>query len=327
MNQGIVFNHHSLPFRTKEEANKGLLIFVRVLQECKKSGLRILHIDDDQYKSLMSVELCRKYFVRDWYSWAQNKNDLYEFRLFLKNIITRQPLFEAVDLDKMDNGIEVGLKGEERGNNVLLAAYYFKTVLASFTAKKQWTKPNICIWVYKLGETPEETSSIVNLYDPCSISFHRQELRRRQDTLTSSVREIWSNRSTLFPNLKLDPTQIGKVLQNWSAPKDILNKAKESLFVLDDFCSRWRAGNYNSFRNDFLREMGLNSEISGESPTVRKHPKFRKDRMFYLDDGRLVYFEYHIKLPSGFRLYFYPDAKQKTIYVSYLGPHLPTKKY
>lgn len=44
--------------------------------------------------------------------------------------------------------------------------------------------------------------------------------------------------------------------------------------------------------------------------------------MFWLDDGRQVYCENHVKLPGGYRMHFYADAANKQIYVTYLRPHL-----
>ncbi len=53
MSHGIVLNHHSLPFANIEDANKGLLLFLKILKTCRAAGLKILLLDEDQDKSLM----------------------------------------------------------------------------------------------------------------------------------------------------------------------------------------------------------------------------------------------------------------------------------
>ena len=97
--------------------------------------------------------------------------------------------------------------------------------------------------------------------------------------------------------------------------------------ILEIFCEKWQAEEYNSYKHEFLKELGLSAQISGESISVKENPKFYMNRLFELGDGRRKLFEYHIKLPEGFRLYFYPDKRTKMIFVAYLGPHLQTKRH
>lgn len=40
MSNGIVLNHHSLPFASKEDADNGLLAFFNVLKVCRTAGLK-----------------------------------------------------------------------------------------------------------------------------------------------------------------------------------------------------------------------------------------------------------------------------------------------
>ena len=141
------------------------------------------------------------------------------------------------------------------------------------------------------------------------------------------IRQLKGVVSLLFPHLILLSNQIGTALQNWSARPDILNKVKQSLTILEEFCEKWQESLYHEYRHDFLTELGLESMVSGESEPVRNNPKFRRDRTFHLDDGRKVVFEYHIKLPNGYRLYYFPDTDQRIIHVAYLGPHKSTKKH
>ncbi|GAB1037689.1 hypothetical protein [Shewanella algae] len=323
MSNGIVLNHHSLPFASKEDADNGLLAFFTVLKVCRTAGLKILLVDDDQDKSLMGLELANGYFVRNWFASASKVAELADWCRFLKSLETKQPLFETVDIESVGDTVEVGLPKEGSGKQVLLAAFYFETFLASFTALAAWANSHIKVWVFDLDATPEQRDeALLNLSDSASLGVHGDELKQRRNALLSSAKDIWLQRADLFPHLTLLPNQIGTSLQGWSARQDVLLKARDALNVLESFSDKWLAGEYAEYRHEYLRDLGLAAEVSGESDSVANDPKKKKERMFWLDDGRQVYCENHIKLPDGYRLHFYADAASKRVYVAYLGPHL-----
>lgn len=323
MSNGIVLNHHSLPFASKEDAYNGLLAFFNVLKVCRTAGLKILLVDEGQDKSLMGLELSKGYYVRNWFASASKVAELTDWCRFLKSLETKQPLFETVDIESVGNTLEIGLPGESLGKPVLLAAFYFETFLASFTALAAWANSHIKVWVFDLDATPEQRDeALLNLSDSASLGVHGDELKQRRNALLSSAKDIWLQRADLFPHLTLLPNKIGTSLQGWSARQDVLLKARDALNVLESFSDKWLAGEYVEYRHEYLRDLGLAAEVSGESDSVANDPQKKKERMFWLDDGRQVYCENHIKLPDGYRLHFYADAANKRVYVAYLGPHL-----
>lgn len=323
MSNGIVLNHHSLPFVSQVDANSGLLVFLKVLKNCRSAGLKILLVDDGLDKSLMRLELATGYFVSNWFAVAKNDALLADWRRLLQSLETKQPLFEAVDLEQIDNSVEVGLLGEQIGINVLLAAFHFNSFLSSFSALDKWCCPHVTVWVRTLAEELEEkTDSLLNLFDEDSLEIHGEELKRRRNDLICSARDIWVKRGEFFPHLSLLSNQIGTSLQYWSARQEILLKARDSLNIFELFCTKWKNGEYADYRHEYLRDLGLAAEVSGESASVSNDSRKKKERMFWLDDGREVYCENHVKLPDSYRLHFYPDASEKRIYVAYLGPHM-----
>ncbi len=321
----IVLNPHSLPFANKEDANEGLSVFLNVLKACRYYGLKILLIDEYQDKSLMGLELSSGYFVRDWYASSNNSIELVDHRRLLKSLETRQPLFETLEHIDTMNHYEVGLAGENSGKPVLLATFFFDIFLLSFTALSAWRKTHIEVWVLELGANPEtRNETILNIFDESSLETHKEELVQRRNALLNTAKDIWVQRTELFPHLELLQNQIGGALQNWSARRDILLGARDALNVLERLGEKWDEGEYSEYRHQYLKDLGLSAEVSGESESVNKNPEKRKKRFFWLEDGQKVYFENHVKLPNGYRLHFYPDIEQKRIYVAYLGPHLPT---
>ena len=323
MSNGIVLNHHSLPFACKEDADNGLLAFFNVLKVCRTAGLRILLVDENQDKSLMGLELANGYFVRNWFASASKVAELADWCRFLKSLETKQPLFETVDIASVGDSVEVGLPGDSSGKHVLLASLYFDTFLASFTALATWVNSHIKVWVFDLEATPEQRDEmLLNLSDSASLNAHGEEFKQRRNALLNNAKVIWLQRADLFPHLALLANQIGTSLQGWSARQDVLFKARDALNVFESFGKKWLAGEYVEYRHEYLRDLGLAAEVSGESNTVNKDPKKKKERMFWLDDGRQVYCENHVKLPDGYRLHFYADNNLKKIYIAYLGPHL-----
>lgn len=323
MSNGIVLNHHSLPFTCKEDADNGLLAFFNVLKICRKAGLKVLLVDKDQDKSLMGLELASGYFVRNWFASAKQVAELADCCRFLKSIETKQPLFQSVDIESVGDTIEVGLPGEGSGKSVLLAAFYFRTFLASFTALPDWANARINIWIFELDATPQQREGdILNLSNGDSLTAHGEELMLRRNSLLDNAKNIWLQRASLLPSITLLANQIGTALQGWSARSDILLKSRDALNILELFCVKWNAGEYVEYRHEHLRELGLAAEVSGESASVNEDARKKKERLFWLDDGRQVYCENHVKLPDGYRMHFYPDSARKRIYVAYLGPHL-----
>ena len=319
----MVFNHLSLPFVCKDDAESGVLLFFKVLKLCRSAGLKILLVDEDQDKSLMGLALANQYFMRDWYSTAKGDAYLKDWCRFLMSIETKQPLFELIDFEAIDNAVEVGFVNESAGARVLLAAFYFNTFLISFASSTRWRTPYIDAWMFKLDiHLEHQDISIPNLADEAGLQTHEEELKRRRNALLADAKDIWQHRNELFPNIVLLSNQIGSALQNWSARQDVLKKARDALNILELFCAKWKVGDYEDYKHKYLRDLGLTANVSGESSSVYKDPKKNKARLFWLDDGRQVYCENHIKLPDGYRMHFYPDAPKRRIYVVYLGPHL-----
>lgn len=324
MSYGVVLNHHSLPFPNNEDAGAGLLVFFNVLRFCRMAGLRVLLVDETQDKSLMGLELSTGYFLRDWYAIAIRNNNLKDSCRFLKSLETRQPLFDYIETQVACVNCEVGLHGEDTGKTVLLAAHYLKSFIASFNTSSDWSKPHIDVWVLNIDTVPMEKNDILlNLYDEASLEVHKGELLHRRNTLLSDAKNIWNRRAELFPSLIFLKNQIGSALQNWSARQDVLNKARDALNVLELFSFKWKSGEYPEYRHNYLRDLGLAAEVSGESESVKDDPKKNRERLFWLDDGRQVYCENHVKLPDGYRMHFYPDSSKRCIYIAYLGSHLP----
>lgn len=66
-------------------------------------------------------------------------------------------------------------------------------------------------------------------------------------------------------------------------------------------------------------------KVTNESETIRNDKTLKSYRMFQLPNGKTEYFEMHIKT-GELRIHFFPLEAEHTIYIGYIGSHLPLKK-
>lgn len=97
------------------------------------------------------------------------------------------------------------------------------------------------------------------------------------------------------------------------------NQIMARLLELDRYNQSWSHG---VFAPSHVT-LGSNLRVSYESTTTNNNPRLSAQRWFKLPDGRKEYFEPHIKM-GNIRIHFFPDNNNHTIYVGYIGPHLPT---
>lgn len=322
----LVFNHHSLPFDTVEGADQAVPDFLKICIQSKNAGLSPVLVDETVDPSWFRLELAKGYFWQDWYSQHKEGGSKEMIRAF-RSIATQSPFFSMSDMEGGADLLEVSFHGSSN-YSALWAAVWHEAPLTSFPSREPWTTPDLPVTVIRLALTSEDiTSSEENVRNFYSLSVFEHDLPRlleQRNARVNSGKTIYENRSKLFPHVIF----CGKTQQQlnaWSASVTLLNQVKESLTVLDSFVSRWKNGEYPYYSSEALRDLGINHQVSGESEPVRTTPRLRNDRIFWLPSGRQEFFEDHIKLSNGYRLHFYPDNHEKSIYVGYIGPHLKLK--
>ncbi|WP_419781232.1 hypothetical protein [Maridesulfovibrio sp.] len=322
MSLPLVLNTHSLPFESQEAADEGVLEFINVFHRCARYGYNILLRSPEVDPDLMYVMLADQYSFQNWYSHARQSPSQRDITRKFRSIATR-PLFDGVELPEE---LEAGLKDNDERSDVLLAAHHHDTFLCSFSSHESWTGFTVQGWVLDLmveGDADQlKDKDFPNLSTGDSLSHHEPAMEQTRNNQLSRGRDILTERETFFPKLFFLENQIGQALRRWTHRADILPAARSAMLVLNEFAQKWENGELADYQHRYLSDLGLQAEVSGESESVRTTPKKRNERMFNLDDGRCVFCENHVKLPSGFRLHFYPDTANKQIILAYLGPHL-----
>ncbi len=318
----LVFNHHSLPFTNKNEADSTIPEFLKICIKCKNIGLNTILVDDSVDVNWFRLELSDGYYWQDWYT-QHNDNANRDLARVFRSIKTNQPLFTEDDISNHVDLYEVEFQGET-DFSALRAASWNESPLASFPSNGIWENSPLSVIVRTLNEKDEIEEK------PCEImNFHSLEVFETLEPIllydrNKSIRQgsdMYNRWDKLFPYLE----NCGKVreqLVHWSASNTIFTQVIESLTVLNSYSEKWFEGAIEIFSYDSLRELGLNHKVSGESDSVKNTPSLRKEREFWLLSGVKNFFESHIKISNGYRIHFYPDPTTKSIFIGYIGAHL-----
>lgn len=326
MTDSLVFNHHSLPFPHRQHAENAIPDFLKICVKAKNAGLRTILVAETTDHTWFRLELAPGYFWQDWHNTHLEGEHRDVIRAF-RSIATQSPLFNSDDIDAGADLFEVSLDG--RGDyTAIRAAAWHESPLVSFPATRPWNVSpltvKICMMNLETEELEHKTIEIPNFHSYTVLESYLPELFRQRDVAISSGRDIVTQFESLYPGLML----CGKAatqLNRWSASSTILNQVKRSLLSLNKFALEWQEDKISYYSVNLLHKIGLPFRVSGESETVCNNPVLKREREFWLPNGRKEFFEQHIKMNAGYRLHFYPDNNTREIYVGYIGPHLKLK--
>jgi hypothetical protein len=319
----LVFNHHSLPFDHRGDAEAAVPDFLKMCIEAQNAGIRIILVDQSIDRSWFRLELAAGYFWKDWHDQHQKGIYLDIIRAF-RSIATQTPFFSDDDINSGADLFDVALNDNSNYSAVRAAAWH-ESSMAGFETRPPWDSSPLQVIVTRLNpETSEieySNSEIINFYSYSIFCEHLPQLLEQRNASILSGKEIVNRLVELYPKVVLCG-KAAQQLNNWSASSTILTQVKQSLLSLSQFALKWQKGKFTNYNTDALRESGLAFQVSGESETVRTNPTLRREREFWLPCGRKEYFEQHIKMSFGYRLHFYPDNETCEIFVGYIGPHL-----
>lgn len=321
MSLTLVFNHHSLPFSSRQVAVDNVPGFMKICLKANNHGYSTVLVDESIDQKWFRIELSSGFFFQDWFQ--QNRATKVDLIRAFRSITTRQPFFNEADIDNNVELFEVSFNGRE-DYSALRAAAWHDAPMVSFPTNQPWLQAKLDVCINTIDENSQIVSSqtaIVNLFSHENLDNEFNELIERRTAEIESGIDLKINFSDLFPRLRL----CGKAesqLACWSASVNLLHQVKESLTALNRFSERWENGEFHDYSHENLIDSGLSRQVSGESDTVRNDDRLRKERDFFLPTGVKAFFENHIKLSRGYRIHFFPCKEEKVIYIAYIGPHL-----
>ncbi len=325
MNQLLVFNHHSLPFDSKDSAVSAIPEFLKICVKANNLGLSTILIDDRVDRNWFRLQLADNYYWQDWYNQNNNDQQIDLIRAF-RSIQTRQPFFSSEDIGEGLDLFEVKFNDSEC-YSALQAAVWHDSPLTSFSTRNPWNTSPIQVNVYEVtkdGDLRSYNSEIINFHSISIMEIFETELLKNRNTLIKSGSEILEKRKNFYPFIEFCDNSIQQ-LRNWTNSSTLLEQVKESIMALNVFSEKWIKNEFENYSHENLKKCGLNHNVSGESQSVLQNETLRKEREFWLPDGRKVVFENHIKITRGYRIHFYADSKTKNIFIGYIGNHLRLK--
>jgi len=195
--------------------------------------------------------------------------------------------------------------------SLLLKLKFCQTITDKIVFDSYFPNSNNAFWGIKFADRHDYELSSEDDY----ICFRKNGFKQ-----AISPDNFWEYKDSLFPHLIF----CNNVQSNMSviASSGEFSGVINHLLGLNDFAKCWNSGPFDGKK--LKAQVGLN--VSPESKSVTNNENLRQSRTFTLPDGRLKYFEWHIKT-ANLRFHFYPDQGKHIIYVGYIGKHLPTKKY
>ena len=325
MKQLLVFNHHSLPFKSKEDADSAIPEFIKICLKANNLGLTTILFNEDIDHKWFRLLLAPNYYWQDWYKINDNDKNKDLVRAFHR-IQTRQPYYSSDDIGAGSDLFEVKFKDESK-YYALCAAVWHESPIVSFPICDPWNTTPIIVSVNSIDEDSEISSydyKILNLHSLDILKNNEKYFIQQRDLSINTGKDLYARRKELFPFLEFCGKAIEQ-LNYWEGTFAMLEHVKESLNSLNLLSEKIREGEYRHYSHENLKACGLNHEVSGESETVMNTPSLRKEREFWLPNGEKKYFENHIKLTKGFRIHFFHDLQSKMLYVGYIGEHLRLK--
>jgi len=315
-----IFNELSAqPVGTTDDACLMMQHFVKSVVSAQSVGLQRVRIPEDLGQNLFSLDLAPDYSVGSWLNDERVDRDLRDrFRL----IVANPPLLSADEVEAADlfaRSIfcltEPAGTPEAKGFGV---AHLRATLLLSFLSGPQWDTHTLNGWHWYIDQTTQEQTEQIRVNHFATIphfEHHKPWIQQRQEEQVQRSIDVWERRTVFFPHLTLCD-ELKRQLSNVGTSGH-LNQIIDRLRTLDAFVEKWKSGNFDLNR---LNEQ-TNLRVSGESsPTMQR---FSGQRKFKLPDGRRETFELHIKV-GDMRFHFYPDNRERKVYVGYIGPHLAT---
>ena len=168
------------------------------------------------------------------------------------------------------------------------------------------------------GNSEEDIVSVPHASKPLHIQMLQTWLQERIIRQIHDGKDLWNRREELFPFLIFCP-DAGNNLRELQNGSPLLHQVTERLFTLNDVCKTWQSGNF---------PLSAIPKASPESHATMSNAEYAAMRKFCCpSENAPITFTFHIRVtPGNWRIYFYPKSAG-TIYIGYIGHHLPTVEY
>jgi len=262
-----------------------------------------------------STVLASNYSLRQW---LNDHGVVREERQFIRSLATKAPFSEDIrDSDEIysieNNSGVCEFRYQGKPAIGLGIAYMLNTIAISLLSEACWDYSYLDLDVVSLEDDDKEIT-IIHASRKEHVQSHIDWIKTR---LNSNIdgQALWNQKDELFPNLQFCDS-VERQIQGLSIGNSMLEHVKSRLRKLQQYAESWTEDGFNSNK--------LSCSASPESEATLK--QYSYERTFLCSDGRKRIFSWHVKLPSAWRIHFYPEQPRK-ILIGYIGSHLPTAKF
>jgi hypothetical protein len=323
----LVYNHHSLPFSTAEHATQGVPDLIRTWHEAKRYGLSAIRVSARLDPSWMTIELAPDFRWETWLRREGQKTENRELVTAFLSLATNSssPLLNDGSESAAGEAVDVRLSETTGTWEALHGAHCLGAPLLSHSTGDLWARDRISILVDRLtADASLETiaAELTNLSSPGAVDRNVGHLTALRDAAINDALQLWTERTVLFPGLVFCPS-IATNLRVWPFGSAILGRVRDLLTELDRFARDWQEGKFQQYTHESLKKYV--PRVSDESETVANNPKLLASRTFRLPSREKATFFFHVKMQEGFRIHYLPDGCTRTMYIGYIGRHLPLR--
>lgn len=268
-------------------------------------------------KQMYEIAICKNCSLFDLVQQMLKSGEQRDAAKFWLRLVQKSPLLTDLDKDLLERfrGCEPLSEFGSLSEGMLLCAHA-GGVAISMPSHERWNKSLLTVDFFEL-DVEGELSLVSELIDHISVSNHAEEIieRWRMSRFNAVTPDrFWSEKQDIFPYLGFGLDVESQLASIGGAQfLTILGRIDE----LNASAAEWKEkkGAAPTWR----------SLVSGESQKTMQDESFRKLRFFRNKDGQQRLYEWHGRYGSSGRIHFAFDAKDQTVEIGYIGPHLPIK--
>ena len=308
----MVFNELSLQMAADiRTARSWMEAFIQAVNAATSHGVsRVIRTKNDIFDITLAVD----YPLRCWLNDREVDRDM---QRYIKALTTKAPFWEDLP-DLYDNVLACEFMFNDLEAQGLGVAYLLESLAVSLPSEESWNSALLTLNMNCISEDDqieEKTVEVIHTSHHSHVAEHARWISERLRSDVQDGPDLWNRRVELFPSLVFCEV-VGNQIQSLSPT--MLYPVVRGLFNLEAYCRDWSEGGFNPTQ--------LATKATTE--TSRTLEEYGKERNFLCPGGKRCTFSWHIRLtPHGWRVYFHPEPRTKTMIIGYVGPHLPTARH
>ena len=239
---------------------------------------------------------------------------------FLMSLSNKVPLLSGVESDARDRFLAceatacAAKKLPAPDGDPLVLCAITDGVAVGFPSEPVWDRDRVTVAFRELlpndtfDEADEEMDNLTRAAHAGPIAARHRERLRRQ---CKDAADAWRRRTELFPHLKFGPDVEDHLAENAGRLTTVVNRLAD----LDTSAAAWRESGGAA--------PPWTCKVTPESESVMNDERLRERRRFRSVSGARDLFEWHARFGSSGRIHLRFEARERTVEIGYVGPHLP----